>query len=215
MTLALVVANAAVFWLELALGRQLAPFLERWGLVPATLTAIFRGDSDHLGALITPLSAMFMHAGWLHLLGNLVCLWFFGRVVEAALGRATLLGLYLLSGLAAAAAQVAATPGSTVPAVGASGAVAGLLGAYLLLRARPGGAPTPAWGAPLLTALLALWVLTLALGGVLELAQADPIVGPSSWWAHLGGLLAGAILISLYRYTRYAVPGAKRRWLSH
>ena len=205
MTVALVVANALAFWYELALGRQVGALLDRWGLVPADLTAALGGDPAYTGALITPLTAMFLHAGWLHLLRNLVYLWFFGRLVEGEVGPARLLALYAAAGGAAAAAQVAATPESTVPAVGASGAVAGLLGAYLASRwwrsgAAPGGADV------LAVVLLAVWLATLALGGVLELARPEVDAGTVSWWGHLGGLVAGAILVSLYRAVRPSLP---------
>lgn len=217
MTLLLLTLNLVVFWYELALGRQFGPFLERWGLVPAELTAILDGGSGQVGVLVTPLSAMFVHAGWLHLLRNLVYLWFFGRLVEPTLGRAQLALVYVLTGYAAGLVQVAATPQSTEPAVGASGAVAGLVGGYLMLLLWR--VPSPARGRPAAlwrhgtTVLLGLWLAALVLGGVLEAAQMGQS-GASSWWGHFGGFTAGIILVSLSRYTRHAFPIARRRWLS-
>ena len=205
MTLALVAANALVFWYELAVGRQVGPLLARWGLVPADLVAALRGDQGYTGALITPQTAMFLHADWLHLLRNLVYLWFFGRLLEAEHGPGRLLALYAAAGGTAAAVHVAATPGSTVPAVGASGAIAGLLGAYAGARPRR---PGSTGGAHLLAVvLLALWLAALALDGILELARPIDGAGVVSWWGHLGGLVAGLILVSLYRQVRRELPG--------
>ena len=210
MTVLLLVANVVVFWVELSLGRQLDRFLERWGLVPVALAAALEGESSQIGVLITPLSAMFVHVGWLHLLGNLLYLWAFGHGVEAALGWPRFLALYLVAGCAAGLAQVLVTPTSTVPAVGASGAIAGLLGAYVCLRLWQVPPLTPSRQGDLLAiTLLGLWVAALVLGGILEVARPDPGPGPFSWWGHLGGLVAGMILVSLYRYTRHVLPGAK------
>ncbi len=210
MTVGLIAANLIVFWYELSLGRQLGSFVERWGLVPTAVRVVFGGDLSQVGALITPLSAMFLHAGWLHLVRNLVYLWFFGRSIEPQLGPVPLLTLYILAGLAAALAQVVATPTSGVPAIGASGAVAGLLGAYLPLRLGRGrGGPGPAVrGTDLLAAcLLVLWLATLALGGVLEIAQLAPSSSQFSWWGHLVGLLVGVFLVFLYRHLRHPSLG--------
>jgi membrane associated rhomboid family serine protease len=202
-TVVLIVANVLAFWYELSLGRQLGPFLERWGLVPAAITAVRRGETGQLGALVTPLSAMFLHDGWLHLLGNVLYLWFFGRLVEAALGGARFLALYLAAGCAAGLAQVIATPDWTVPAIGASGGVAGLLGAYLPLRAWGGRRLVPPPTTDVLAAVLAaLWLSSLALGAVLVVARDAPLAGSISWWGHLVGLIVGGILVSLSRYLR-------------
>ena len=211
MTVGLMVANIVVFWYELSLGRQLAPFVERWGLVPATLTAALLGESSNVGALITPLSAMFLHAGWLHLVPNMGYLWFFGRIAEAGLGPARLLLIYLLSGLVAALMHVAATPDSTLAAVGASGAVAGLMGAYPVLRWRRRRTIVTSRESDLLAVvLLLLWLVSLVLGGVVEIAQGGQVSSLISWRGHLGGLVTGLLLVSLYGYVRLELPGAKR-----
>src|SRR5688500_9997843 len=134
MTLALLIANVLVFWYELALGRQLRPALERWGLVPATLVRALDQDAGQTGRRLTPLTSMFLHAGWLHICRSLVYLWFLGRLLEAGLGAARFAAVYFAAGGVAALTHVLAAPDSTVPAVGASGAIAGLVGGYVPLR---------------------------------------------------------------------------------
>src|SRR5271166_4805430 len=120
-TTAIIVANAFVFVLELMGGDA---FVKQWSLVPADIVA-----GRHW---ITILTAMFMHAGWMHIIGNMVFLWAFGPEVEDAMGALRYLAFYLLSGLVASLAQIAAMPCSTVPNLGASGAIAGVMGAFLI-----------------------------------------------------------------------------------
>src|SRR5690606_38232950 len=106
-------------------------FVRRWGVVPYYLTV-----EPNLGSMLTPITSMFMHGGWLHLIGNMWFLHVFGDNIEDELGHARYVLFYLLSGLGAVALQVAIDPGSTVPMVGASGAIAGVLGGYLMLHPR-------------------------------------------------------------------------------
>ncbi len=202
MTAALVVGNLLVFWYELSLGRQLGPFVDRWGLVPAALRRVLEGDGEALGVLITPLTAMFLHASWAHLLGNLVYLWFFGRLAEEGLGRARFGALFALAGCAAALAHVVGAPFSSTPAIGASGAVAGLAGGYLPLRAGASGIKVSR-GIDLLAALLLfVWLTNAALRGALQLMQDGGGATPISFWGHFAGFLTGAILVSLFRFLR-------------
>src|SRR6516164_260173 len=123
-TYALVALNVLVFLLELSAGDQ---FVERWAFIPA------RFASNPAANFATIFTAMFMHGGWLHLLGNMLFLWIFGDNVEDRLGHVKFLVFYLLAGIAATLAQFAIAPHSTVPNVGASGAIAGVLGAYILM----------------------------------------------------------------------------------
>src|SRR5512141_2881422 len=123
-TYALIAINVLFFLVELSAGDA---FINRWSVVPRQLLA-------HPAAeFITIFTAMFMHAGWLHLLGNMLFLWIFGDNVEDRLGHAKFLVFYLLAGIAATLAQFALAPHSSVPNVGASGAIAGVLGAYILM----------------------------------------------------------------------------------
>ena len=150
---------------------------------------------------LTPLSSMFLHGGWFHLIGNMWFLWVFGNNVEDSMGRLRFLGFYLLTGLAAAAAQTLSAPASPVPMVGASGAVSGVMGAYLVLY------PTvrvhmliflgffittvavPAW------LMLVYWVLLQAVGSAFAGGGAG---GGVAFMAHLGGFVAGAAVIRLF-----------------
>ncbi len=124
-TAAIIAVNAFVFILELTGGD---PFVQKWSVIPADIVA-----GQHW---ITILTAMFLHGGWLHILGNMVYLWAFGPEVEDAMGRLPYLGFYLLSGLVASIAQIAASSHSTVPNLGASGAIAGVKGAFLITYPR-------------------------------------------------------------------------------
>jgi rhomboid family protein len=199
---------------ELALGRTVCDL----GLVPGELTGgaplgtsvpIGRGlvclvDNEAINWL-TPLTSMFLHGSWGHLLGNAVFLWVFGNNVEDSMGRGRFLAFYLLCGLAAAAAQVLLSPGSAVPMVGASGAISGVLGGYLILYPRVQVRVlfilfifirvirVPAY-------LVLLWwigyQIVLALP---EFTSLDPDVSSGvAYGAHIGGFLAGLLLIKLF-----------------
>ena len=136
-TAAIVIACCVAFGLELGLlARGEAAFeaaITDWGVVPERLTAAWGRGEFLSGESITLLSSQFLHAGWLHLLGNLLYLWIFGNNVEDRLGRAGFLLFYLAGGVLAGLAQVAIDPGSPIPIIGASGAIAATLGAYLVL----------------------------------------------------------------------------------
>jgi membrane associated rhomboid family serine protease len=145
---------------------------------------------------------MFLHGGWGHLLGNSLYLWVFGNNVEDSMGKFRFLAFYLLCGLAAAAAHVAVDPGSPVPTVGASGAISGVLGGYLLLyprvRVRTYFPPlflfhVPAW------VVLIFWFGSQLLTGLPQLSPMRPDVSSGvAVWAHIGGFVAGALLVKLF-----------------
>jgi len=190
-TLALVLANALVFVCGLLLPLQ-AELLSRGGAIPAEIITL--RDFPPAGLVSPPftiLTSMFMHVGWLHLLGNMWFLWIFGDNLEDRMGPLKFVGFYLLTGVIGAVAQCLLLPTSLVPMVGASGAVAGVLGGYVLLfpRARVvsltiiGGAPVPAW------IFLGLWF-----AGQLFLGDSSGI----AWMAHVGGFLAGLGLVRLF-----------------
>ena len=153
------------------------------------------------------ISAMFLHGGWMHLAGNMLFLWIFGDNLEETLGHWRYLGFYLLCGIVAALAQVMADPNSTVPTVGAPGAIAGVMGGYLLLfpRARVDVLlvfvvffrvfALPAW------VLLVYWFAVQILGG----SAADPSGGGVAYWAHAGGFVCGLVLM-LPRWPRLGGP---------
>src|SRR5579864_7348124 len=124
-TVLIIVVNSLVFFLELAGGDA---FVQRWSLIPANIVA---GQQ-----WITILTAMFMHGGWMHIIGNMVFFWAFGPEIEDAMGPFRYLAFYLLSGVVASIAQIVAGPASTVPNLGASGAIAGVMGAFLITYPR-------------------------------------------------------------------------------
>ncbi len=189
-TWALVAINIAVFlayWTSIDSERALFRFFTEWGTVPYL---IIRGEN--WDGLVT---SMFLHGGWMHLAGNMLFLWVFGDNIEDELGHVRFLGFYLLAGLAAAALQIAAEPSSRIPMVGASGAIAGVLGGYLLLfpKARIDVliifvvffrvVPIPAW------IVLGAWFAIQLIDGF-GAAGSDV-----AHWAHVGGFIAGLALV--------------------
>ena len=153
-------------------------------------------------AWYTPLTSMFLHGGWLHLIGNMWFLWVFGNNVEDSMGHGRFVLFYLLCGLAAATAQVLVGPSSVIPMVGASGAISGVMGAYIVLYPRVRvhmlvilvifitRITVPAW------MMLGYWFLLQLLGGIPMLAQEG---GGVAFWAHAGGFVTGMIVIWLFR----------------
>jgi membrane associated rhomboid family serine protease len=154
---------------------------------------------------LTPLTSMFLHGSWMHLLGNALFLWVFGNNVEDSMGRLRFLVFYVLCGLAAAAAQIAVGPASAVPMVGASGAISGVLGGYLLLYPRVRVRVLfilfifiRVFRIPAYLVLL-WWIGYQILSGLPELMSVDPQVSEGvAFWAHIGGFAAGLLLIKLF-----------------
>jgi membrane associated rhomboid family serine protease len=204
----IIAANVLVFVVyEVPLGpRQLERFVNTWGLVPA---ALFGGDP---WALVTVFSSMFLHGGWLHLLSNMWALYIFGDNVEDRMGSGRYLVFYLVAGVAAGLGQALVGPDSDIPLVGASGAIAGVLAGYLLLF------PTarvitliPIFLLPWFVEIpaviyLVVWFISQFFSGVMSLgAQA---VGGVAYWAHIGGFVAGLLLVKLFARR----PPAQYRW---
>jgi membrane associated rhomboid family serine protease len=189
------------FWWQL--GHNQHRVLYGYGMIPAVLfgTAHLNPYLHVLPAWATVFTSMFLHGGWFHLIGNMLFLWIFGHEVEDELGHLRYLVLYLASGVAAALVQGLSNPGSHVPMIGASGAIAGVLGAYAVLSPRANIhvfvwiviffriINVPAW------ALLGLWFAMQLISG-LEQARGRPGV---AFWAHVGGFVAGMILVILLR----------------
>lgn len=203
-TLLLIALNVLAFVFELSLAPEgLDALIATFGMIPARQTALLLNDPTQLGGWLLPLaSSMFLHGGWAHLVGNMLFLWVFGRALETRLGSKRFLVLYALSGVAAAQAQVLAGPWSELPMIGASGAVAGVLGAHLLLFPRSSVTVLfPVFIFPLffdVPALLFLgvWFLEQLWAGTLwSLSPLAAQAGGVAWWAHVGGFVAGAILI--------------------
>jgi len=196
-TAALVVANLLVFVFELSLGDDVDGFIRRWGLVPADI-----GEAP--GAWITLLTSLFLHAGWLHLGSNLLYLAVFGPPVERRLGGARFAIVFLASGVMGNVVHLLVQPTSTVPAIGASGAISGLIAAHLVLF--PGatlGTLAPVLflhvveSTPVLLLLL-VWLAAQLFLGVASLASTTSV----AWWAHVGGFLTGLAFASLLKGRR-------------
>lgn len=205
-TYAIIAANAVVFMFEATMHpQQLRSFFEVVAVVPAEYTAFLRGEPvPLLKLMLAPFASMFLHGGWAHLLGNMWFLYLFGDNVEDEMGHFRFLLFYLLSGLAATFAHIFVNPFSSIPIVGASGAISGVVGAYLLMF------PT----ARVLTLVpifffvvdlvvlpavlfIGLWFLFQFWSGLLSLAV--PHLGGVAWWAHIGGFIAGVILTPIMR----------------
>lgn len=210
-TLAIIGLNVYVFFQELAQGspRALEAFIFHYGLIPRCLSneAVRNCAYVYHPVIATLLTSMFLHGGWLHIIGNMLYLWIFGNNVEDALGSLTFALFYLVCGLAAAFTQYLIDPNSTVPIVGASGAIAGVLGAYLVLF--PGAQVQTAvflgcWltfiRLPALI-VLGLWIAVQFWTGYGSLGVAHQ-TGGVAVFAHIGGFLMGAVLVLALRPSR-------------
>jgi membrane associated rhomboid family serine protease len=218
-TLAIVIACCVAFAWELGLAAgsghaALEAALSDWGVVPARLAAAW-GRGDFLGwDTVTLVTSQFLHGGWLHLLGNMLYLWIFGNNVEDRLGRAGFVIFYLAGGVLAGLAQVAVDPGSNLPTIGASGAIAATLGAYLVFF--PGARVTslvflgffyqliniPA------VVVLGFWFVLQLIDGLASLGVTQ--VGGVAFFAHIGGFVAGAAVAWLAVAARRAGPVGPR-----
>jgi membrane associated rhomboid family serine protease len=200
-TVVLIALNVVAFFYELSLGQQLDVFIMQYGAVP--LRFILAGQTEQVSTLerFVPLfTSMFLHGGWLHLGGNMLYLWIFGDNVEDHLGSLSFFLFYLACGLAAALAQIYVHPTSKIPMVGASGAVAGVLGAYLILLPRSRVlalipilfffqvVELPAF------LFLLFWFGMQFLNGAVSITGAPYMTGGVAWWAHVGGFVSGVAL---------------------
>ncbi len=210
-TWGLIVVNSFIFLWELMLGPEVDQFFMRWGAVPAFIT----NPSRYPWAPLTLLTSMFLHAGWTHLIGNMLYLWIFGDNVEDALGYIGYLIFYLAAGVAAGLAQVMVNPFAIIPGVGASGAIAGVLAVYLVLYP---GAPVRVLVPGLfmmhmarIPALIVLgfWFVIQLFNGFLTLGAATMATGGVAWFAHIGGFVAGLVVGMLARAAR---PRRYRRY---
>lgn len=196
-TVSLICLNALVFLIQLNLDAGSLNYLfQQWGIVP------LRFHHPRLQSelnYVTLLSSMFLHGGWMHIAGNMWSLWIFGDNVEDRMGRVGFLCFYLLCGLAAGLGHVFTNAVSTVPTVGASGAIAGVMGAYLLLYPH----------ARVITLIpiffflqvvhipavffLGFWFVSQVFSGAISLAASGPNSGGVAWWAHIGGFIVGVL----------------------
>ena len=192
-TVSVIVINALVFFYELSLGAETEEFVIAWGLVPAAFS------------WVTVLTSMFIHGGFLHFAGNMLYLWIFGDNVEDRLGHGRFIVFYVLCGVSAALVQTIVNPESVVPMVGASGAIAGVMGAYFVLYPR----------SRILTLVpifffiqlieipaiffLGLWFVMQFLSGVGSIATSTGASGGIAFWAHVAGFAAGIGAVGLFK----------------
>ncbi|HEV2342434.1 MAG TPA: rhomboid family intramembrane serine protease [Candidatus Acidoferrales bacterium] len=201
MTLSLIIANFLVFFYQLILPpRMLDIFMTTYALIPARIPLALAGTHFTLSQAFAPFfSSMFLHAGWMHIIGNMWFLWLFGGNVEDRLGHIPYLGFYFICGLGAGVAQTLFSWGSPIPSLGASGAIAGVLGAYVVFfpssRILTLVPLVIWWFFARLPAILfiGLWFAVQFLSGVSSLGSAS--TGGVAWWAHVGGFLLGVILV--------------------
>ena len=190
-TYALIALNVLFFFVELSGGEA---FIGKWAFVPSRFLA------DPVGDFLTLFTSMFMHAGWVHLGGNMLYLWIFGDNVEDRFGHILFIIFYLISGLAATFAQLAFSVGSNVPNLGASGAIAGVLGAYILLFPKGRVKVLQGQSVVQVPALLAIgmWIVLQFFSGIGSIADTAK-TGGVAYMAHIGGFLAGLALTFLFR----------------
>ena len=195
-TYALIALNVLLFFVELSGGNA---FIGKWAFVPSRFLA------NPFGDFLTLFTSMFMHAGWAHLGGNMLYLWIFGDNVEDRFGHIKFTIFYVLCGLAATFAQLAFSLGSTVPNVGASGAIAGVLGAYILLFPQAKVKVLQAQRVIQVPALIVigLWIVLQFFSGIGSIANTAQ-AGGVAYMAHIGGFLAGFVLTFLFRGSRDA-----------
>jgi len=210
-TYALIVACFVVFAIELSISLSggdaaLERFFDQWGAVPSKISAALQGGDYLSQALATTVTSQFLHGGWLHIIGNMLFLWIFGNNVEDRLGRLPFLAFYLLGGIAAALTQVWIDPASQAPLVGASGAIAAVLGVYVVLW--PGarilslvflGIFYQLLEVPALI-VLGYWFVLQLLNGATSLGAQTAESGVA-FFAHIGGFLAGAAVGLVVRVT--------------
>jgi membrane associated rhomboid family serine protease len=206
--IAIILANVAVFAYEVSQGGNLDLTIRRFAVIPADISDVLRGHQFSLTPFEGLFTSMFLHAGWLHLGGNMLYLWVFGDNIEDKLGHVRYFIFYLTCGLVSSAAYIYVDPNSIVPAIGASGAISGVLGAYVLLFPK----------ARVLTLIpififiqvvelpailvLGLWFVLQFFSGLASLGYQTAEAGGIAWWAHIGGFVAGLVLVFPFRKFR-------------
>lgn len=221
----LIIMNIFFFLIEVSMGERLTVLFNNFGVIPAKFFAsyyiiqdrvIYVGLADRIVPLFT---SMFLHGGWFHLFGNMLYLWIFGDNVEDRMGHLRYLIFYILCGIIANITHILFTPTSNIPSVGASGAIAGVLGAYLLLY--------PTARVVLLVILffwidfitlpailvLGLWFVVQFFSGLASLGVQSVSSGGVAWWAHIGGFIAGMALLFIFKKRGYSPLGRDIWWI--
>jgi len=205
-TIFLIIINVLVFFYQVTLGEKLNVLLIHYGLIPAKLIYYGAIPGIEFKHVFLPfVTSMFFHGGWLHVIGNMWYLWIFGDNVEDRIGHGKFLLFYLLCGIGAALFHILFNPRSSVPCVGASGAIAGILGAYLvtfpfarILTAVPIFIVIELIEIPAVLVLLFWFVLQFFNGTLSIAATAQTGAGGVAWWAHVGGFICGMIFINVF-----------------
>ncbi|MBI2153480.1 MAG: rhomboid family intramembrane serine protease [Candidatus Rokubacteria bacterium] len=215
-TVGLIASNILVFLYQASLqlgddpvaSRAAQAFIFEFGLIPCRLTGACEVPADFPHPVATIFTSMFMHGGFFHVFGNMLYLWIFGNNVEDTLGHGRFLGFYLASGVAAALGQTLVGPSSATPMIGASGAVSGVLGAYLVLFPYASVLTLIVFGffirivrIPALF-VLGFWIIVQFLNGLITFGASVAGQGPEggvAWFAHIGGFLAGIVLLYALR----------------
>jgi len=217
-TVLLIAANCIVFLYQLSLGEAAAGFAALFGAVPAELVgAVKEIPTPPVAPLLTLVTSMFLHGGFLHLGGNMMFLWIFGNNVEDSTGHVRFLIFYLLCGLAAAGAHTSFNPSSRLPMIGASGAVSGVLGAYFLLYPRARVLTLVLIGFFFQTILvpaaffLGFWFFLQFLSGLYSLGRTG---GGVAWFAHMRGFCAGLALLLLFKKRRVRLFSRRTGWVT-
>ena len=211
----LIALNVLVFLFELSLGpRSRNMLMFEFGIVPTHITGLLQGaPNTSVGTAFIPIfTSMFLHASWLHLIGNMWVLWIFGDNIEDYLGHFVYVVFYFVSGLAAALLHTALNVNSSIPSVGASGAIAGVMGAYFILYPRakvltivPLIVFFTFWWLPAWIVLGYWFLLQFLSGAATAVAYSNQTTGGVAFWAHVGGFVAGIAMIKLFpaRPNRY------------
>ena len=221
-TVLLIALNALAFLAELVIGDGLPRFVQQAAVIPVLYTGrdASLGPLDVVATALSPdlglriLLSMFLHGGWMHLIGNMLYLWVFGNNIEDVMGHTKYVVFYLTCGILAALSHALTDPSSSIPMVGASGAISGVLGAYVLLfpRARV-LVIMPGLGATRVPAgiVLGMWFLMQLLSGGMSVGGTG---GGVAFFAHIGGFIAGMALIGLFKRpdVRFFAPSRRGRW---
>jgi len=200
----LIAVNLLIYFFQFSMGpRAELRLVYQFGLIPAHVISLLAGARhvELAAALIPVITSMFLHGSWMHVIGNMWFLWIFGGAIEDHVGHLAYLMFYLLSGVTAAFAQVILSPQSHVPTVGASGAIAGVLGAFFLLYPK---SRVLTWFPPIFLFYLPAWVMLgywfvlQFIGGAVTAAAQASQMGGIAFWAHVGGFIAGILLIKVF-----------------
>jgi len=203
----LIGVNIFMFLVEVSLGSQTEAFIAALGVVPARLLAV-----PSLGQVLTIFTSMFLHGGWFHLFSNMLALYIFGDNVEDRIGHGRYLAFYLICGIIAAITHITFNAASSVPTIGASGAISGVLGAYFILY--PSAriiTLVPIFILPWIVEIpaivyLGFWFLSQLFNGALAIVAGAQAFSGIAFWAHVGGFLAGLLLVKPFERRRYIRP---------